>query len=87
MSFFQVRNSKYGGYIGPLIGRYDQKNVPPHVIRTDTCCLRIEFQTGCCDPDSSGFTGFRASYKFVLSKYIFTLIKTVNLTLKYKLNR
>ena len=64
-SWITIRNSKYGGYIGEMIGRFDQRNRPPGVVFTDTCCLRVEFQTGCCSAGTEGFTGFSAKYRFV----------------------
>ncbi len=64
-SWITIRNSKYGGYIGEMIGRYDQHNRPPGVVFTDTCCIRVEFQTGCCSGGTEGFTGFLAKYRFV----------------------
>ena len=63
----QIRDTKYGGALGRVIARYTSHNPPRVPVSGSSCCLRVEFYTGCCQL-SMGFSGVEISYRFIRGK-------------------
>ncbi|ELT95780.1 hypothetical protein CAPTEDRAFT_221039 [Capitella teleta] len=63
-SWITVREGKYGGYMGQFKGRYTREKIAPRFLYSKGCCLRIEFQTGCCGPAEKGYRGIEMEYRF-----------------------
>lgn len=50
--------------MGQFKGRYTREKIAPRFLYSKGCCLRIEFQTGCCGPAEKGYRGIEMEYRF-----------------------